>query len=414
MNSFSQFVGKVDMAIKSIECIEKKSCTGCGLCAVKCPKDAISMQYDREGFYVPVVNAEACIDCGICLKICPTTDAASPLYHQEERTYFCGTISDQDMLIKSSSGGVFGVLAEYIRKENGCVCGCVYDENMEPVHVLTDNRAQIEKMYGSKYVQSRSYQCFAEIKQKLDEGNKVLFTGTACQIAAIRLYLGKEYEHLFCVEILCHGVPSPKLFGLYVKYLEKKLHGKIENIQFRNKEKDGWGSEHKTCVIYTDKKGNVKKYRPLLPAYFSAFFYGVNLRESCYGCRFAQSERVADLTIGDFWGSWSKYHKRFDEGISVIGVNSEKGKQLLEAVKPQFAFYEKLTEKEAVKSNDNFEHPISRPPERNGFYSDLNRGYAGLWKKAYLTKTYRRKTMASIYGALVPKDIRYLRHRKKK
>ncbi len=145
----------------------------------------------------------------------------------------------------------------------------------------------------------------------------------------------------------------------------------------------------------------------MLPAYFSAFFYGMNLRESCYKCKFARTERVADLTIGDFWGSYAKYKKRFTEGISVVGVNTEKGQALAHKIRDGFAFYDELTEAEAVKSNDNFEHPIPRPVERNDFYKGVyERGYAGLWKKAYLTKTYKRKTLASIYGAFVPEKVR--------
>jgi coenzyme F420-reducing hydrogenase beta subunit len=395
------------MEPNNITRIDKNVCTGCGLCTEKCPPKCISMQMDGEGFFAPVVDESLCANCGRCLRICPTTAAADRLYYQDEREYFASIISHKETLLKSSSGGVFGVLADYVLQHGGYVCGCVYNADMQAEHMIANRREDVERMFGSKYVQSRANQCFAEIKRLLEEGNTVLFTGTACQVAALRLYLGGEYEKLLCVEILCHGVPSPGLFGAYVKHLEKKLGGRVLSVQFRNKEKHGWGSEHRTCVVY-QKNGRQKKYRPILPAYFSAFFYGLNLRESCYRCRFAKPERVADWTIGDFWGYWVKYKRRFTEGISVVGINSQKGKQLAESVRGRFVFYDPLTQKEAVKSNDNFEHPVKRPHEREDFYNAVDqKGYKGLWKKTYLGKTHRKKILASIYGAFVPAKIRF-------
>lgn len=394
----------------TIEQIDKQQCTGCGLCAEKCPKDCILMVEDGEGFRFPQIDSTKCVECGLCVRFCPTTSAADTLYSKYDRSYYCGIIKDKEMLIKSSSGGVFGVLAEYIISIGGYVCGCIYSDDLEAVHTLSNRKQDIEKMYGSKYVQSRAEHCFPEIQSHLMEEDIVMFTGTACQIAALRLYLGKDYSNLYCVEILCHGVPSPGLFAKYKQYLEKRLGGTVKDIRFRDKRRDGWGSEHRTCIIY-EKNGKLRENRPILPAYFSAFFYGLNLRESCYQCRFATSERVADLTIGDFWGSWNKYKKRFHEGISVVGVNSEKGYELSENISGRFGFYEVLPENEAIVSNDNFTHPIKRPLERTCFYDGtLSQGYKGLWKKAYLSKSYRRKTLASIYGAFVPEKIRLWLH----
>lgn len=394
----------------TIEQIDKQQCTGCGLCAEKCPKDCILMIEDEEGFRFPQIDSTKCVECGLCVRSCPTTSAADTLYSKYGRSYYCGIVKDKEMLIKSSSGGVFGVLAEYIISIGGYVCGCIYTDDLEAVHTLSNRKQDIEKMYGSKYVQSRAEHCFPEIQSHLMEEDIVMFTGTACQIAALRLYLDKDYSNLYCVEILCHGVPSPGLFAKYKQYLEKRLGGTVKDIRFRDKRRDGWGSEHRTCIIY-EKNGKLCENRPILPAYFSAFFYGLNLRESCYQCRFATSERVADLTIGDFWGSWNKYKKRFHEGISVVGVNSEKGYELSENISGRFDFYEVLPENEAIVSNDNFTHPIKRPPERTCFYDGiLSKGYKGLWKKSYLSKSYRRKTLASIYGAFVPENIRIMLH----
>lgn len=392
---------------KSVVCVEKSACTGCGLCAEKCPKECISMRPDSEGFLAPFVDVATCVDCGLCLNVCPTGKAADALYHQEEQEYFCAISLDANALLKSSSGGLFAILSNAVLQNGGYVCGCIYNEQMEAVHTVTNDPATVLHMYGSKYVQSRAFPCFPKIKSLLESGKTVLFTGTACQIAACRLFLAKEYENIYFVEILCHGVPSPAFFAIYVRHLEKKLGGRVLDIQFRNKEKHGWGSEHRTCVIY-EKNGKIKKHRPFLPAYFSAFFYGMNLRESCYRCRYADKKRIADLTIGDFWGSWAKYGKRFDEGISVAAANTKKGKLLADQIKQCSSFFEVLTQTEAIKSNDNFEHPIPRPRERSAFYSERTiKNYRGSWKKAYLSSTYRKKTLASIYGAIVPAKFRF-------
>lgn len=397
---------------KTIEEIEKNQCTGCGLCAEKCPKGCILMIEDREGFRFPQIDSSKCIQCGICFSKCPTTSIAESLYSKYNRKYYCGIIKNKEILIDSSSGGIFGALAEYIINIGGYVCGCVYTDDLEAVHKLSNDKQDVKKMYGSKYVQSRAEHCFPEIQNLLSENEKVLFTGTACQIAALRLFLGKDYSNLYCVEILCHGVPAPGLFREYKRFLEKKLRGKIKDIRFRDKHRDGWGSEHRMCIIY-ERKGKIYQKRPILPAYFSAFFYGLNLRESCYQCKFATIERVADLTIGDFWGSWSKYKKRFHEGISVVGINTEKGEILSNSISDKFAFSDTLHEKEAIISNDNFTHPIKRPMERTFFYESVKRkGYKGLWKNTYITKSYRKKTLASLYGAFIPEKIRMLRHRK--
>ncbi|HIR87540.1 MAG TPA: Coenzyme F420 hydrogenase/dehydrogenase, beta subunit C-terminal domain [Candidatus Fimimorpha faecalis] len=395
---------------KTIEKIEKNQCTGCGLCSVKCPKQCVLMVEDEEGFRFPKIDSSKCVGCGLCLNTCPATTAADGLYSKYNRSYYCGIIKDNEVLIKSSSGGVFGVLAEYIIRNGGYVCGCIYTDEMEAIHILSNRKQDIEKMYGSKYVQSRVEHCFTEILDHLNSNEMILFTGTACQIAALRLFLDKDYSKLYCVEILCHGVPSPGLFRMYKKYLEKSLGGKIKDIRFRDKSRDGWGSEHRTHIIY-EKQGKLYDKWPILPAYFSAFFYGLDLRESCYQCKFAKPERATDLTIGDFWGSWAKYKKRFKEGISVIGVNTEKGSDLFLNVSNCFTFLEYLSEKEAIVSNDNFTHSIKRPKERTAFLSDiLKKGYSGLWLKTYFTWTCRKKTLVSIYGAFVPEKIRLKIH----
>ncbi len=402
------------MKKSTIEQIKKTHCTGCGLCSEKCPTNCILMAEDTEGFRFPQIDSAKCIECGLCLRLCPATDAAVPLYNKSERHYRCGIIKNKGMLLKSSSGGIFGALAEYILNIGGYICGCVYSDELEAIHILSNKKTEIEKMHGSKYVQSRAEHCFPEIQKLLDANDIVMFSGTACQVAALRLYLKKDYQNLYCVEILCHGVPAPGLFKQYKIFLERKLNGRICDIRFRDKRKNGWKCEHSMCVFY-QKNGKTYEYRPILPAYFSSFFYGLSLRESCYKCKFATIERVADLTIGDFWGAWKKYSKRFPEGISVIGINNNKGQLLADSINDKLDFCEVLSESEAIASNGNFIHPGKRPIERTTFYDSIpRRGYRGLWKKTYLSKSCRKNTLVSIYGAFVPAKIRFFIHRKRK
>ena len=177
------------MNINSVASINRTDCTGCGLCAEKCPKMCISMQPDIEGFLMPSIDESVCVNCGICLKNCTATDVADNLEYEEERKYFCSIISDKKMLIKSSSGGMFGILAEYFIQNNGYVCGCVYNEKTEAIHIVTNSTEDVLRMYGSKYVQSRAYPCFERIKELVVSGAPVMFVGTACQVAALRIFI---------------------------------------------------------------------------------------------------------------------------------------------------------------------------------------------------------------------------------
>lgn len=390
---------------------EKGKCTGCGLCAEKCPQKCIQMKRDKEGFAYPTIDMAQCVQCKICERSCQAL-TASDMFYPKSHDFFCAVSSDKDELLKSSSGGIFSLLAKSFIRQGDYIAGCMYDDNMTAVHVLTNDEEVLSAMRGSKYVQSNLQQLFLSINDILRKGKKVLFTGTGCQISAVRAFVGERFqENLYTVEILCHGVPSPLFFECYVRYLERKHHGRVTDIQFRNKEKDGWGSEHKTCVLLRTGDGKVKKVRPFMPAYFSSFFYGMNLRESCYACKYAQGQRTADLSIGDFWGAWKKYGRNFDEGISVAAVNSEKGKQLSQIVIDNSTHFEWLSEKEAMHGNDSFYSPVVRPKEREAFYDNVERsGYAGIWKKVYLNKTYRKKVFKSLYGALIPKKIRMIRH----
>lgn len=387
------------------EQLSRERCTGCGLCSKICPVECISMKEDAEGFLYPKVDNDKCADCMLCINKCPVLSNSVCFSDAGSTQYYAVINKNVEELKLASSGGVFSALSDFIFGEGGYVCGCVYNEKMEATHIVTNDRSTVKLMYGSKYVQSNIINCYGIVKEILQHGGKVLFTGSACQVAALKSYLGVEYKSLYTVDILCHGVPSPGLFRLFVNHLNEKKKARVVDIKFRDKEKNGWGSEHRTSVTYD----NGKKIWPFMPAFFSAFFYGLDLRESCYQCRFAGTNRVSDMTIGDFWGSWKKYGKRFKEGISVISINSSKGMTLFDNIRDNFMFVDMLTQKEAICSNDNFVHPVKRPRERDSFYKDLSK-YKLCSIRTYFAYTYRKKILASFYGAVVPESIRIKLH----
>lgn len=390
----------------TIDDINKIDCCGCSLCANLCGKKCITMQFDEEGFLFPVINKEHCTDCGLCYKKCPVNKANK--VDKIDPIYYASAISDKEDLLNSSSGGTFIALAKYILSEDGYVCGCVFDENMMAKHICTNSLNDVKRMMGSKYVQSTIESVLPEVKQLVINGHKVMFTGTACQIAAVKGLL-RNVGNIYFVDILCHGVPSPLLFKKYVDFLEKKHNGKVVNLEFRNKKELGWGSEHRTYYEIA-KNGKNKGYRPVLPAYFCSFFYGTNLRESCYNCKFAGPNRISDITIGDFWGYWAYYKKKFPEGVSIASLNSEKGKRLFEAIKSKMAFCDELPADKGKGTNTNFYHPTIRPQSRNGFYEGLKeKQYKNFIWKIYKDKYTRKNFIISIYGRFVPTWIKNIK-----
>ena len=386
----------------TIEAIAKDHCSGCSLCSLVCAKKSIAMVPNEEGFMHPVISHSTCVECGLCYKMCPCNE--EPL-KEVAPVFYTSAIKDKQRLQKSSSGGNFIALASSFVAQGGYVCGCVFNDQMVAEHVCTNDLAVVEKMMGSKYVQSNIRDCLLDVKRLLSEGKRVLFTGTACQVAAVRNYT-KDHEGLFTVDILCHGVPSPLYLAKYKDFLEQKHKGRLVELQFRNKQELGWGSEHRT--YYEIEKDGVRQgYRPSLPAYFCAFFWSLNLRESCYNCKFAGLNRVSDITIGDFWGYWAYFKKHFPEGISIASINTEKGKELYEQIKDDMDFCIELPEDKAKGTNTNFYHPTPRPPSRDMFYKGLKDAkYEDFRLRTFLNKDSRKKLLISAYGRFVPEWIK--------
>lgn len=336
-------------------------CSGCRACEKNCPKEAIEMIYDKEGFLIPQIKKELCIDCNICAIKCPQNNT---LYRDEQQEVYGAVLKDKNKLIKSTSGGAFIALAKTIIDLNGVVYGCTFNNELQAEHIRVDTYNDLEKLQGSKYVQSNTKNTFIDVKKDIKAGKIVLYSGTPCQIAGLYSFLGKITDNLFTVEILCHGVPSPKMFKEYIKWRENKSGKKIIKYSFRHKEK-GYGGRY---LIKFEGKNYNKKIPIMLDPYGDAFLSGKTFREVCYLCKYASSKRVSDITIGDFWG-FEKHYSTIDtkSGVSLIIINSERGKELFEKSNDKL-YYLKSNMEIAQKYNEGLKKPVERPDIRNDIY----------------------------------------------
>lgn len=307
---------------------ESKKCCGCTACAAACPREAINMKPDENGFLYPHINKELCVECGLCRRTCSFQN--TPIAVEEPLSAYAVMNKSHLVLKASSSGGAFAALAGFVFEKGGIVFGCSYNQDMVPEHSYVSNPIDMKKLQGSKYVQSNINNSYTKAKQFLQEGKWVLFTGTPCQIAGLKAYLGKDYDKLITADLICHGVPSAAFFKDYIRYLEEKLNANILNIKFKDKSK-GWGG-YLEKVVY-EKNGRF--YKLLIPAissyYLSYFLKGDILRESCYECKYAGGSRQGDFTLGDYWGV-EKIHPEIQtkQGVSVLLINSKKAMSLVD------------------------------------------------------------------------------------
>ena len=376
-----------------------KRCCGCGACAALCPVGCIAMEPDGEGFLTPHVNAGACLDCGLCLQRCPVMQA-KPDEHPAVPVTYAAHALDADVLPCSSSGGVFTVLALDTLQRGGRVYGAVMETPGDVEIVGTDDPAGIAAMRRSKYVQGRvDAAVYAEVKQTLEANRPVLFTGCPCHTAAVRAYVGKEYENLLTAEIVCHGVPSPLLFKTYLKTLAQRDGKAVSAYTFRDKSK-GWGMFYR----YEIGSRSVCK-RSAFDPFMNNFMRGAIYRESCYQCAFARQDRSADLTLGDFWGVLKEYPELYDpRGRSAVLVNTPKGEKAFERVRAQLEARE-VEYRRVARHNENMYRPSPRPSARDDTY----KGLGELPPKAFVHKRLRvRNAPRDTVKALLPAALKKL------
>lgn len=352
--------------MNTIEILDINDCCGCSACKQKCPVQAIYMEENEEGFLYPKIDKEKCIECGLCVKSCPQLNKCAEQKENFPKAYAVYN-KNQEELLKSSSGGMFSVLANYVLESNGVVIGAAYNEENEVKHICINQIDELDKLRGSKYVQSDINNVYKIAERNLKEQKLVLFTGTPCQIAGIKSYLGKDYENLILADIVCHGVPSPKLFKTYLTWLEKKYKSKISSYNFRSKEKQGWGL---TAKVVTDE-GKVRYIPSGNDPYYDNFLECKTYRKCCYQCRYTSFIRESNITFADYWGILAVHPEFYSEkGVSLIIVNDPKGEEVFKKISNKIEFVKTDLEK-ASRKNINLRRPSSKPKQRDKIYEGL-------------------------------------------
>lgn len=323
-----------------INITDKHNCCGCNACGDICPKQAISFKFDNEGFWYPEVDMQKCMDCGLCEKICPC------LHEKEQHKpleVYAAVNPDEATRMNSSSGGVFWMLVEQTIGDGGTVFGAAFDKEWMVCHSSAETLEEAGKFRGSKYVQSRVNECYKKAQEALKQGRKVLYSGTACQIAALKGYLRKDYDNLLTIDVVCHGVPSPGIWKEYIKSLS--ISKTIKNINFRDK-RGGWRN-YDFSVQFS--KGTGLRESHYKNIYMQGFLHDLYLRPSCHCCKFKAGRCGSDITLGDFWGI-EKVVPEIDDnrGVSIVLINSLKGKNEINTV--PISFKEVDTEN-ALKGN---------------------------------------------------------------
>lgn len=342
----------------------KDLCCGCGACSQACPKDAISVEKDSMGFYVPVIDEEKCIDCGICIKKCQCLSDRTMISTKKEPEVYAVVNKDSVRLKDSSSGGAAFVLAKYILEQQGTVFGAIYNDTMDIVHQKIQSKEELWRLQGSKYAQSRIGETYQQAEECLKNGCKVLFTGTPCQIGGLYHFLGKDYPELYTMDIICYGVASPGIFKDYISWKENKTKGKIKHINFRSK-LDVWGTSI-TEITYHNKK-SLLRYSDE-DEWYQTFISHAATRESCHYCKYTNLQRMSDITVGDFWGM-EKFRPELDcsKGMSKVLLNTDKGKCLFENIS-ECITKEKMELETAIRPN--LQHPPHRSEKRKPFLED--------------------------------------------
>lgn len=342
-------------------------CVGCRSCEHTCPMSCISMKYSKEGFLYPEVQIEKCNHCGKCLRSCPVENPLSHRNHPKE-TWALRNKNDEEVK-HSASGGAADLAAQIILDRNGVVYGAAYDSEFNVIHIEVTHDLDRRKIQSSKYVQSDTKDCYIRAKEHLKRSRDVLFTGTPCQIAGLYAYLGKDYSNLYTIDLICHGVPSPKLFKKHIEYLSEKMGGEIIYYNPRSKEKRGWGTQY---FLKVETKKQTKRKIFSLDRYGKSFIDGDCFRESCYQCIYSNIDRVGDITVGDFWGILKRHPTFFSsKGISSVFINTKKGLLLFDQIK-KIAKIQATTLEEGLEKQANLANPTKRPESRDMFYENID------------------------------------------
>ena len=337
---------------------EKIECCGCMACADMCPKQAISVKNDSHGFAYPFVQSDLCVNCGLCGKVCAFKHG-QPVVAYDKKCYAVKNRSNETRM-KSSSGGMYTALTDYVLEQHGVVYGAAYVSKDKVAHIRCETEEVRDRTRSAKYVQSDMRGIYLQVKNDLQQGKLVLFSGTPCQVAEARKVFQDYRGRLILVDLICHGVPSPMIFREHIRYCEEKTGKTVAEYQFRPKVGDG--RNKRPAVKYTD--GTVDAKSPYIDLYFQMFNENKNLRESCFDCPYSSQNRPGDITIGDFWGI-KNLMPDFEDGygISAVIVNSEQGAKVFQEIQSGLEVCESTYE-DIAKRNPNLKRPSARPKRR--------------------------------------------------
>lgn len=350
---------------------DKKECSGCGACVYVCPKNAIEMVEDEEGFLYPRIDPLKCIDCGLCRKICTFKTNYDVTNNLQPPLVYAAKNKDKAIRKKSSSGGMFTALSDYVLALDGIVIGACFTENMQVVHKLARTKKEASEFRGSKYIQSDLKIVFKKIKTLLKEDKFVLFTGLPCQVSSLKGFLKDvNTDKLILCDLICHGVGSPLIWKEFIKSLYRKNKSKVVNYYFRPKLK-GW-RDATSKVVYQNQKVDCDSF--LSQNYKSLYFSRLIMRPSCHNCKYTNLARVGDLTIGDFWGiENSKAFFEDQNGVSLLLVNTLKGKAVFQKIQDNLDYLESNT-KECLQPQ--LQKPTIASKNRSEFWKDYRlKGY---------------------------------------
>ena len=349
-----------------IHITNKHNCCGCSACSSICSKHCISMQVDNEGFFYPKVNEANCIDCGLCEKVCPELH---PFEERKPQKVYAAINKDEEIRLKSSSGGIFYLLAEKTIAEGGVVFGARFDEQWQVVIDYTETKEGVKAFMGSKYVQACMATAYADAKRFLSEGRKVLFSGTPCQIAGLHHFLRKSYDNLLTVDIICHGTPSPKVWSRYLDEVVTAGRKAINDVQFRNKG-NGWKAFNFTMEYNKDEQSISLCSHHQQNHFMRAFLCDMILRPSCYQCQAKSGSSHSDITIADFWGINTEIPEMDDDkGTGLVLVNTDKG---LFAIDWSKINHQETTADVALSHNPAYSRSVIAHPKRIDFFTRLD------------------------------------------
>ena len=369
-------------------------CSGCTACQAICPKQAITMRPDEEGFLRPLINQALCVHCNLCRTVCPAEKPTELLTSTYQPRTFAARYKDNSVRFRSASGAFFPAIAKHFLKQGAYVCGCVLDAHMHPIHIVTNQWADVERMQDSKYVQSDMRNCFDEIATLLKKQTPVLFTGTSCQVAGLKLFLKTAKisdEKLFSVDFFCHGVPSPKIWHEYLAFYSRVKKRMILKFRFRNKTW-GWGTGKGTYHVNTleTAKWGEPSSSSIRSVWRSIFFSNLCLRPYCGTCPYTTIYKPADITMGDFWGIEQVLPSFNDgKGSSVLLAHCDKAVNLLSQI--EGLTIAEVNTQAAVERQANAVAPSPVSPNRRQFWQDYHvKGFDYVMRQYFYYTPYHR------------------------